>query len=114
MHERFAMLGFTGSKRQSTVPHDEGRDSMPTRRGEQGVPKNLRVVVSMYINKTRRHRAAIGVDDFTRIAADLPDRDDATILDRNVSGVTIRTGPVDNASVFDQQVVPHSNPPSVK
>jgi len=110
MHEGFAMFWFAWGERQPTVAHDECGYAMPTGRGEQGVPKDLGVIVGMDIDKAGRNRAAIGVDHLTRIAADFPNRDDPTILDCNVSGVTIRAGTVYNATVFNQQVVTHGKP----
>src|SRR4029453_1315194 len=61
----------------------------------------------MDIDKSGGDGKTVSLDDLPRIAADFADGNDATSIDRDVSGIALRTGPVVDRAVFDQQIVTH-------
>src|SRR5262249_35338065 len=83
-YEFLAMLGLAGRETDSAVAHHHRCDAVPGRRDEPTVPHRLGIVVSMDIDESRGHDAALGVDLLRGPLRHLSDRDDAAVLDGDV------------------------------
>ena len=66
-----------------------------------GIPENLRVVVRVRVDETRRHDAVGRVDNLLGSAVDLSDLDDLATRDCDVSVPAGRTRPIDDQTVPD-------------
>jgi hypothetical protein len=58
--------------------------------------------VRVKINKTRRHRKTVGIDDSPRAAADPPRFNDATSLNRDIAEIRRQSTAIVNAAAFDK------------
>ena len=72
---------------------------------EIGIPENLRVVVSVQIDESRRDDLSVGVDYFRAfVMRDAADLRDAAVFDSDVAAKTWRTGSVHHHSVLYDQI----------
>ena len=56
LDEEVMPIGPDGGESDATVAHDDGRDAVPARRRDLGIPRDLAVVVRVDVDPTRRER----------------------------------------------------------
>src|SRR5690348_8871056 len=64
------------------------------------------------VDDARHQREPAGIDDLGRVLADLADRGDAAILDRNVGADRVVPKPVHQGGPADQEVMHRPSPAS--
>ena len=104
------LLRATRRNTHPAVAHQDAGHPVPARTGEQRVPGDLRVVMSMNIDKTRRDHAAVGVDCPRGRSGCRANVDDNPILDSDSTVKEPRASTVTNLSVRNEQVVGHASP----
>ena len=97
-------------QRQGAIAEHDSRDAVLRRECAQRVPGDLRVVMAVIVDKPRRHHPAGGVDGFLGRAAQFADFDDLAVLDADIAAKHRHARAVDDAAVFDQQIVRHFHP----
>src|SRR5207245_9312131 len=78
-----------------------------TREGAERIPEDLRIVVTVVVDESRRDDPPVGLDDPPRGSVEAPELYDLSVGD---SDVAVAGGParaIDDAAVLDQQVVGH-------
>jgi hypothetical protein len=103
--EPVAPLRHRGREPDAAVPHDDGGDAVPGRRGERRVPRDLPVVVGVDVDEARGDETARGVERLGAVVVDTPDDADPAVVDRHVPGPGRRAGPVDDGAAADHEVV---------
>ncbi len=98
------LVGPRGSEREATVSAEHRGDTVLHRRARGGIPEQLGVVVRVQIDEARRERLPLRVNGFRCLFVDVPNRDDAPVLDPNVAATDGRACAVDDLGVADQQV----------
>ena len=78
---------------------------MPEGGGEQRVPGDLAVEVSVDVDEARGDELALGVDFFAAGLLDVADDGDQSVVDGDVSGAGGRAAAVDEESVADDEIV---------
>src|SRR5262249_8758908 len=106
-HGNFTVRGPARRDTHAAIPHHHGRDAMPRRRSYGRIREDLRVVVSVRIDETRRYHAVGRVDDAFGSAVDFADSGDSAAIDGNVCPPPLRTGTVDDGTILDQEFVSH-------
>src|SRR4029453_10855465 len=84
--EPVVTVGRGGREPDTAVAHDDRGDAVPDRRREQRVPRDLTVVVRVYIDETGRDREAVGVELLAPALLDVADFSDDPTVDRDVGG----------------------------
>ena len=78
---------------------------MPSGNGEPRIPEQLRVVVSVEVDEARGHDKATRVDHlFGVVGRNAPDFGDASVFDPDVAANARGAGPIDDHSVFNDNV----------
>jgi len=89
----------------AAVAHHHGRDPVPARRSELGVPRRLTVVVGVDVDESRGDEVTVGVDLACAAAIGLPDCRDHAAGHRDIADELIGTCPVDDGAVPDDELV---------
>src|SRR6266851_8664308 len=94
-------LVFLGAWREgeAAVAHHDRRDAVPARAGAKGIPENLRVHVSMPVDKAGGDDVAFGFNDMLRRGANFSNREDAAVLYADVGSIAGQSRPIDNGPV---------------
>jgi hypothetical protein len=95
------------SQSESAVAGHHRRDAMPCRRRCDRIPVELHVIVGMDVDEARTNHEARRVVFALGAVVDAPDSRDATVLDRDVCGVSLETSAVDNTAIADNQIKTH-------
>src|SRR5713101_4856484 len=104
----FVHPGLAWRDADAAVAHHHGRDAVPRRAGDQGIPTNLRVVMRMRIDESGCDDEVTRIDYFLRAVFDFANFGDAPVLDRDVAMKCGRPGSVDDTSVLDHEIVRHA------
>jgi hypothetical protein len=71
---------------EAAIADDDGRDAVLARRGDEGIPVDLGVVVGVDVDEAGRHERAVGLEDAPRsLARATADLDDAIAVDPDVA-----------------------------
>ncbi len=103
------VLVAAGREREPAVPAEHGRDAVQRRRARSRVPEQLRVVVRVQVDESRRDDEAVGVDRARRGVVDIADLDDASAHDRDVGAPRRGARPVHHGAVLDEEVESHGS-----
>jgi hypothetical protein len=109
LDEPLVTVGRCGSKAHTTVAHQRGGDAVPSRRGDEWVPRDLRVVVSVHIDPARSEQQTVGLDGAGRSpdGSRRLDRGDVRAIDGDVGGAAGLAAAVDEVCVAEDEVVDH-------
>ena len=77
---------------------------MPTRGGSNWVPRELRVEVRVYIDKTGRHQSSVGVERAFCRANIIANRNNRVAINRYVGSSRFGTQTVDDQSPTDHHI----------
>src|SRR5579875_3499863 len=91
----------------AALADDHGGMTVQQRGAAIRIPQRLWIEMGVMIDKARRDDAPVGVDNLVGDPAELADRDDFALLDRNIRIKSRRSRAVDDAPVADQQIVGH-------
>ena len=109
------MSGRHRGEAEAAVADGDRRDAVPARQGAVRIPEDLGVVVRVQVDEARRNVHTGRVDDAgSRRGVDTTHRHDLSALDGDVATSSRRPGPVEDQSVFDNDVVVlacHQTPP---
>ena len=105
LDEPLPIVGADGREADTAVAQDRGGDPVPAGRRQVRIPRGLPVVVGVDVDEAGRHQQAVGVHGPARRTGQLPDPDDAAILDRDVCRVGRRARAVDHRSGTDHQIM---------
>ncbi len=103
------LLGAFPDRRQAerAIAENDGRRTVLGREGAQRVPGDLGVVMAMVVDKARGDGAAVGVDRLFGRARQFADFDDLAALDADIAAKRRHARAIDDAAVFDQEVIGH-------
>src|SRR6185436_9192973 len=96
-----------GCQGEAAIAHHHAGDTVPARRGAEGIPEDLRVHVGVPIDEAGRDDLPLGVDHFVGAVPDAPDRRDAAAPHADVGAITRQAGSVDYRPVLDHEVIGH-------
>src|SRR5262249_51902634 len=99
------LAGAHRSEADAAVAHDQGGHAVPARGGEDRIPGDLAVVVRVHIDPARRDEQIARVDLAAPAPADLAHRGNRTAVDGDVAHNARATGPVDDRTVTNHQIV---------
>ena len=94
-------------KRQRAIAEDHRGGAVIAGIGAQRIPGDLRVVVAVVVDETRRHDGALRIDDARRGAAQLADLGDLAVLHRDIAAECRHARAIDDAAIADQQIIGH-------
>src|SRR5512138_822849 len=101
-HENVTCLGADRGDADAAIAHDNGGNTVPRRGRNQWVPRDLRVVVRMRINKTWRKYQSIGVDLLgCRFTVAFADCSNHAVFDRNITMKTRFSCAVTDPSILN-------------
>ena len=111
--ERRAVLGTTRRERDSAVAHDDARHPVPTARGADRIPGELRIEVRVDVDEARRDEPTLGIDLTSTRAVDpavvqSDDLGDPVGLDADVRTSRRSARAVDDGAVTNDDVVVHA------
>ena len=95
LDDQLAVVGSSGSDAESAVALDHGRDPVPGRRRQIGIPEDLRVEVGVDVDEAGAQHQAGEVDVLAVPSLDLADPADAVIDHLDVGSTGRTTRPVD-------------------
>jgi hypothetical protein len=104
-HRDLARRWAAGRDADPAIAHHHCGDAVPARRGDRRIPADLRVIVSMPIDKPRSDDTFGGIDNALRAVGDLADFSDFPRRDGDIGAPCRRPAAVDDGPVLDQQVV---------
>ena len=78
--------------------------------GAERVPGDLRVVMTMVVDKARGDDAAVGIDRPLGGTAQFADLGDPAVLDADITAERRHPRAVDDPAVLDQEIVRHRYP----
>ena len=86
---------------------------MPARNSQVRVPKQLRVVMGVQIDKARHHHMPFGIQRLgALVGLNAANLRNLAVFDTNIASVTRQSRPIDNHSIFDHEIIfRHSAPP---
>ena len=84
---------------------------METRGAGDRIPEELRIEMRVEVDKTRRHRKAVGINDPICASIDPPSLNDATVLDGDIAKKRGQTAAIVNPTTFDQHIIRHKSLP---
>ncbi len=98
------LLSGGGRQRKPAITTEDRGDAVLHRRAGGRVPKQLRVVVGVQVNKTWRKRQTLRINSFRGQLIDVTDRGDQPILNADGAAPSWRPSAVDDVGVADEQV----------
>ena len=103
------IFGANGGEAKTAVADGHGCHAMPPGQRCIGVPPGQGgVVVCMYVDESRRHNEAGGIDDSGGATGDAAHVRYSAVADAYVAAIGRHTGPVDNeAALYDQVIACH-------
>src|SRR4051794_35393735 len=81
---------------------------MPTGRGNDRVPPDLRIEVGMNINETRGNELSVSVEDTLASVRDFANLSNAITLYRYVGAIRLTAGTIDDCSILNDDIVDHA------
>jgi len=97
-------LAHRGERDAAVAEHDR-RDTVPARGGRVGIPRNLRVEVSVHVDESRRDVRTACVDLGAALLGHGTDARDPVAVDRDVGRDGRGTAAVDDGSGPDHEIV---------
>ena len=114
-HQRdqpLVLVGTDGGESDAAIAHHGGGHTLPARRRQVGIPRDLAVIVRVDVDEAGCHQQTRGIDLVAATPGDGADRTDAVPVDRNVSLPWRGAGAVDDHAPTDHQIViSHSRSP---
>ena len=95
---------------QRAIAEDDRGAAVVGRERAQRVPRDLRVVMAVIVDKAGRDDLPRGVDRALGRPAQLADLGDLAVLDADISAKRRHSGAVDDPAVLDQQIIRHRYP----
>ncbi len=79
------LVGFSGSKADTAIAHDDGCHAVPAGRRHFIVPGCLAVIVGVYINKARRHNLAGRINLFATFRFNFAHKSDTVTINCHIA-----------------------------
>jgi len=112
LDQPFVLVRFYRGEADPAVPHDRSGHAMPRGRREVRVPRDLTVVVGVHVDPAGGDEPALGVNLLPAPAGDRPHGGDAVPVDGHIGDPPRRSGPVDDETATDHDVMLiHWKPP---
>ena len=105
--DQVRFLLAAGRQRESAVAHDDARHAVVAGAGADRVPEHLGVHVRVPVDEAGCHDVPFGVDVVRAALPDAADGGDPAVRDAEVRAIGGRTGPIDDRTVPDDEVVGH-------
>ena len=112
VREPGGVVGLGGREREAAVAGEDGGDAVPRRRRRRRLPVQLRIVVRMDVDESRRDDAPVGVDGARCALRHPADADDAAVAHGDVGAVGRHARAVDDPAAAYDEVEAHASPPS--
>ena len=107
----FAIIGLAGCHTDAAISHHDAGHAVPGGAADHRIPADLRIVMGVRIDESRRDDQFRCVDLALAAFGDLADFDDAIAVDCNVAAKPRGAGPIDDRAVLDYQIIRHSSSP---
>ena len=104
LHDRVADLGWAWHNTEAAISHHTGGHAKRWRWGACGVPRDLRVVMGVQVDKPRHDRKAVGVDHVPSVWSVRARSSNFSVIDPDVSLHRLAAGTVYNFRVLTQKV----------
>jgi hypothetical protein len=104
-HDQIAQMWRRWDDPEPAIADDGGRDPERGGRRQHRVPGDLRVIMGVQVDDAGHQREPAGIDDVGCGIAELANRGDASVADRNVSADRVVPEPIDHGSAADHEVM---------
>src|SRR5207247_8248162 len=98
---------LAGRQGQRAVADDDGGRAVMARIGAERVPRHLRIVMAVVVHEAGRHHPAVGLDGAAGWPGQPPQLHDLSARHSHIAIEGWPAGPLDDATVLDQDVVAH-------
>ena len=109
LDEELVIAGSHRRKAHAAIAHHGGRDAMPARRREHGIPARLAVIMRMDVDPAGRDQHALGIEFAACGSGDRAHFDDTLPLNGDIALERRTARAVDNRAVANDQIVHGGN-----